>query len=146
MPRRISVRSLKSPRVKRSGTCFVAMPFDADFDDIYHYAIQPVVEERGLECVRIDREAFVGDIPHRIRELIRASTLVIADMSGANSNVYFETGFAQGANVPTILVCNRCSELWFDVRGERCLFYDRIVDLEESLSGELDKLLSAVVA
>lgn len=119
------------------------MPFDADFDDVYHYAIKRVVERNGLQCVRIDAEAFVGDIPLRIRESIKAAALMIADMSRAKPNVYFEVGIAQGAGVPTILVCNKDSALEFDVQGERCLFYDRIVDLEACLSGELDKLLTA---
>jgi len=44
--------------------------------------------------------------------------------------------------VPTLLLLKDGQELRFDVRGQRCLKYERIRDLEESLAKELQELKS----
>ena len=47
-----------------------------------------------------------------------------------------------GKNRPTILLAKEGEELGFDVRGQRCLKYERIKDLELSLAKELTDLKS----
>lgn len=48
--------------------------------------------------IRIDRnvESDVYSIPDRIREAIKSCSLIIADLSSANINVYHEIGYAMG--------------------------------------------------
>ncbi len=67
---------------------------------------------------------------------------MIAELSGANPNVYLEVGYAWGKSRPTILLIKDDQELRFDVHGQRCLKYERIRDLEESLKKELNELKS----
>lgn len=45
-----------------------------------------------------------------------------------------------GANVPTILLVRDPEELEFDLRGQHCLVYKKIKDLEEVLRTELENL------
>lgn len=120
---------------------FVAMPFDAAFSDLFHYGLSSAVRAAGLLCERIDQEAFTGDILTRLKDQIRRARIVIADLTGANANVVLEVGFAWGSGVPTVLVCREGSPLKFDVRGQRCLYYTSIHDLETKLKAELDALL-----
>jgi hypothetical protein len=137
----------RSPGVDRLGTvgydsgershALVAMPFDHSFDDIFHYGIAPSIRAAGLLCERMDEQAFTGDVVHRLKERIRSAKCVVADVSGANPNVYLEVGFAWGCNVPAILVCKEASELKFDIRGQRCILYGSIRDLETKLSREI---------
>jgi hypothetical protein len=119
---------------------FVAMPFSEDMEDIYYYGIQPSVHSTGYLCERIDISAFTGDVLDRIKSRIESSELVIADLTGANPNVYLEVGYAWGRGLPTILLSKDADDLKFDVRGQRCINYKRIRDLENTLKLELQGL------
>lgn len=120
---------------------FVAMPFAAEFQDVYDYAIQNAVRKSGLLCERVDVQSFTGDILARVQERIRSARFLIADLSTANPNVYLEVGYAWGCGVPCILLIRDTKELKFDVQGQRCISYNRIKDLEEKLEAELSTLL-----
>lgn len=119
---------------------FVAMPFRKDMDDVFYYGIQGPVRQAGYLCERVDQEVFTGEIMERVRKRIETSAVVIAELSGANPNVYLEVGYAWGKGRPTILLISDEQELRFDVRGQRCLAYERIKDLEEALTKELEGL------
>lgn len=121
---------------------FVAMPFRKDLDDVFYYGIQTPAHATGFLCERIDQEAFTGDILDRVKERIETAAVVIAELSGANPNVYLEVGYAWGRGRPTILLVRDENELRFDVRGQRCLKYERIKDLEDLLTRELNELKS----
>jgi hypothetical protein len=123
---------------------FVAMPFADSFEDVFYYGIASVVRAAGLLCERIDQVSFTGDIIIQMRERIASSAVVVADLSEANPNVYLEVGYAWGVNVPCILICNRKTDLKFDLQGQRCLFYGSIKELEKSLSAELSELSAEI--
>jgi hypothetical protein len=121
---------------------FVAMPFKKDMDDVFYYGIQQPVRAAGFICERVDQEAFIGDILDQVKKKIETSVIVIAELTGANPNVYLEIGYAWGKGRPTLLLIKDEQELRFDVRGHRCLTYERIKDLEEALTKELKELAS----
>lgn len=120
---------------------FVAMPFAEDFEDVFYYGIEASLHKHGLLCERIDKVAFTGNVHERMKEKIRTATLVVADLTDANPNVYLEVGFAWAAEVPTLLIRRADSELKFDVQSDKCLSYRNIKDLEEKLTKELRQLL-----
>jgi len=119
---------------------FVAMPFDEDMDDVFHYGIQGAVNAAGYLCERADISSYTGDIVEWIKERIVTAALVIADLSTANANVYLEVGFAWGRNKPTLLLVRDLTDLKFDVKGHRCIIYKKIKDLEDALRKELAQL------
>jgi hypothetical protein len=119
---------------------FVAMPFQREFEDVYAFGIQGPVNEAGYLCERVDMATFTGDILDRIKSRIATARLVIADLSGANANVYLEVGYAWGTNRPTLLLCRNCDDLKFDVRSQRCIVYDSILDLSKKLRADLATL------
>lgn len=119
---------------------FVAMPFKKEMDDVFYFGIQQPVRELGFVCERVDQQAFVGDILDRVKQKIETAAIVIAELTGANPNVYLEVGYAWGKERPTILLARAEEELRFDVRGQRCLKYERIIDLKEALTRELTAL------
>jgi len=123
-------------------SAFVAMPFDKTFEDTYYYGIQRAVHATGLLSERIDQGSFTGDILDQIKSRIKAARVVIADLSTANANVYLEVGYAWGAGRETILLARSTDDLKFDVRGQRCILYASIRDLEERLTAELRNLVS----
>lgn len=119
---------------------FVAMPFMKEMDDVFYYGIQQPVHAAGFLCERVDQDTFTGDILDRVKKKIETAVLVIAELSGANPNVYLEVGYAWGKGRPTILLVKNEQELRFDVRGQRCLKYERIKDLEDILHKELRQI------
>lgn len=123
---------------------FVAMPFDESMEDVYHYGISRAVRAAGFVCERADERAFTGEVLTRVKQRIKSSALVVADLSTANSNVYLEVGYAWGCGVPTVLIVRDINELKFDVQSHRCLVYRRIKDLEHMLHEELADIASTL--
>lgn len=117
------------------------MPFTDQFDDVFRYGIYPVVTEHELDCVRVDKDVFVGGVLERIHRAIDDAEVVIADMTGANANVYYEVGYARRAGKPIVLICAAGFLLEFNVQSVRCLLYENIHDLEDKLAEELSGLL-----
>lgn len=123
---------------------FVAMPFSKDMEDVYRYGIQNPVNAAGFLCERVDMVTFFGDILERIKSRIETASLVIADLTGANPNVYLEVGYAWGKERPTLLLSRNSEELKFDVKSQRCIIYESIGDLEVKLTGDLNILKRTV--
>jgi hypothetical protein len=119
---------------------FVAMPFAEEMDDVFHYGIQGAVNSAGLLCERADLSTFTGDVMDWVKRRISSATLVIADLSSANPNVYLEVGYAWGCRVPTVLLARDATDLKFDVKSQRCVLYKSIKSLEDALSRELQGL------
>ena len=119
---------------------FVAMPFTKKMEDVFEFGIKTPVNELGYLCERADLATFVGDINQWVKERIAAADLIVADLTGANANVYLEVGYAWGAGRPTVLVAEAGTELLFDVRTQRCLIYESIKDLKAKLTHELQGL------
>jgi hypothetical protein len=119
---------------------FVAMPYSDSFEDVFNYGIAPPVRSAGLLCERMDQITFTGDIVGHMRDKISSASILVADLSEANPNVYLEIGYAWGVRTPCVLVCNRKSDLKFDLQGQRCLQYGSITELEKTLTAELRAL------
>lgn len=119
---------------------FVAMPFSDSMEDVFVFGIQGPINTAGYLCERVDMATFTGDILTRIKSRIETATLVVADLTGANANVYLEVGYAWGKERPTLLITQNSEELKFDVRGQRCIAYKNINDLAKKLSAFLGDL------
>jgi hypothetical protein len=134
--------SIRSAGYSSSGKpfVFVAMPFADSMEDIFHYGIQNAVNSAGFLCERADRSHFTGDVLDWVKKRISSAALVVADLSGANPNVYLEIGYAWGCGKPTVLIVKDTAELKFDVKGQRCLVYRNIKSLEDLLRTELASL------
>lgn len=119
---------------------FVAMPFADEYDDRFHYGISGAANKAGFLCERADLATFTGDVIDWVKSRIDAASLVVADLTHANPNVYLEVGYAWGRGVRTVLVVEKGETLKFDVRGQRCLMFSSIRHLEELLTAELTAL------
>ncbi len=94
--------------------CFVVMGFGIKTDYIngrkldlnksYRLLIKPVVEAKGIECVRADEITHSGNIDVQMyRELLQAD-LVIADLSTLNANALYELGVRHALRPYTTIV------------------------------------------
>jgi hypothetical protein len=109
-----------------NGSVFVVMPFGVeDLQVVYDDFVKPTVERRcGLQCVRGDDLFGSGVIIDDVLKAIRGSTLVIADLTGQNANVFYEVGIAHAVEVPVLLMAQSLDDVPFDVRHRRVLLYD----------------------
>jgi hypothetical protein len=119
---------------------FVAMPFRPEMDDTYDYGIFRPANDCGYLCERADRELFTDDVVHWIKERIVNADLVIADVTGANPNVYLEIGYAWGLGRRTMLIGRSAEELKFDLKTQRCFVYKSIKELEQQVKSLLTQL------
>ncbi len=114
--------------------CFVDMPFgkktdqgtgvEIDFDDVYERAIKPAIEDAGLEPVRGDQESTGGVIHTAMFARLLLSEFVIADLTTANPNVFYELGVRHSAKpYTTIPIFGTVSGLPFDVSLVRAIPY-----------------------
>ena len=101
--RGVAQRSLETDQLRLAGLnseekplIFVAMPFDKKMDDIFHYGIRNAANNAGFLCERADEVIFAGDILDLIKRRIGKASLLIADLTTANPNVYLEVGYAWG--------------------------------------------------
>lgn len=93
--------------------CFVLMPFDrkpvgslmVDFNAVYRDLLKPAIEAAGLTPLRADEEQAGGVIHKQMFERLLLCEYAVADLTGANANVYYELG-VRHAHLPrsTVLV------------------------------------------
>ena len=69
-----------------------------DFDEVYKRLVKPALEAAGCQPIRADEELAAGDIrTDMFYELVTADA-VVADLSGANLNVFYELGIRHGVS------------------------------------------------
>lgn len=86
---------------------FVAMWFHPEMDSIYTEGIHPALREVGHNPYRVDRANHNNRIDDEIISQIRKSRILVCDVTGERSGVYYEAGFAQGLGIPVIWTCNK---------------------------------------
>ncbi|NMG43040.1 hypothetical protein GPA22_04765 [Aromatoleum toluvorans] len=121
-------------------TAFVLMPFATEFDEIYDYLIRGSLAEAGFRVVRADDMLNQRNIIEDIVQAITQSDLVVADLSTANPNVYYELGLAHAFGKPVVLLAQDIDEVPFDLRSYRVLTYSMHFSRMNQAREELSKL------
>ena len=114
--------------------CFVDMPFGqkpdlksgvvVDFAQIYNDAIKPAIEECGLQALRGDEERTGGIIHGAMFARLLLAEFVVADLTLANPNVFYELGIRHAAKpFTTVPIFANVSALPFDVALVRAVGY-----------------------
>ena len=128
-------------------TAFVVMQFTEDYNALFTDVIKPTFENFGYRVIRGDDSAFSGMIINDVSRAIRDATVIIADITPDNPNVFYEVGFAHALEKPTILLSDRRREkLPFDVSGFRTLFYDNTIGGKGVVEIRLREHLRAIAA
>ena len=146
---------------------FISMQFgDPQSEMIYEKVVQAIEKfniEKGLDIkistIRIDQKVTTNlfTISKEISNAIESSSLIIADLSSHNINVYHEIGFAMGLaqskniSAPVILLYKtdsafRDENKWdedhfigFNLRGESQLRFQTYKQLSDGLMERLEK-------
>lgn len=110
--------------------CFLISPIGESGSEIRKRAdklrdalLRPVTDRMGLELIRIDEETHCDVITDRIFQHLDHDELVIADLTGKNPNVFYETGYRQKTGLPMIMIREKGEDIPFDVRAVQILEY-----------------------
>jgi len=114
--------------------CFVDMPFgkkadpasgvEVDFDAIYEQAIKPAIIDAGLDPLRGDEERTGGIVHAPMFARLLLSEYVVADLTLANANVFYELGIRHAAKpFTTVPIFATLHPLPFDISLVRSIPY-----------------------
>jgi hypothetical protein len=124
---------------------FAIMEFSEKFQALYTDVLQPVAKREGLALVRADEIPGPGFIISDIVRSLWESSMVIAEISATNANVFFEVGFAYALGKPMILLAEKGRTLPFDVSGMRVIFYDDSIGGKARVEAEFTRHLRAIL-
>lgn len=117
--------------------CFVIMSFTESpsiTKDTYIFGIKECVENNfKIKCRRMDEVQHNRKITDMIIEQIKNSKFVIADLTDARPNCYYELGYAHSLQRPVIHLIKKGQMVQFDVRDWQFIEYESIDDLRTKL-------------
>ncbi|MCC7421730.1 MAG: hypothetical protein IT428_15725 [Planctomycetaceae bacterium] len=116
---------------------FVLMPFRNDLQAVFSEHVTPVCRRCDLDVFRGDDFFSSNQIMNEVWNAIYYSSLIIADCTGKNANVFYELGIAHTLGKPALLLSQSLDDVPFDLRHWRCLIYDSSVSGLERLDTEL---------
>jgi hypothetical protein len=121
--------------------CFVLMPFEHKFDSVWE-VIQTTAESNpfSLQCLRADQIVRPGYIMEDVLEHIAIASIIIADLTDKNANVFYELGIAHSHkdSSSVLLLSQSMDFIPFDLRNLRCLIYKPdLSDLKTKLTEAL---------
>jgi hypothetical protein len=118
--------SSSAPRNPSGGSCFVMQPFAGALGSYYETIFKPAIQQAGLEPLRADAEIFgTGKIIDQIWRGIRESTVLVAELTSKNANVFYELGLAHALEKPVVLVSSNEDDVPFDLKHIRVIIYDQ---------------------
>lgn len=125
---------------------FVVMQFTSPYNEVYADVIRTICQEMGMDVIRADDEYGPGVIIADISRQIVESTVIVADITPVNPNVYYEVGYAHALGKPTVLIAEKGTKLPFDVSPFRTLFYENTINGKAKLEDGLRKHLAAILS
>jgi len=126
-------------RIQRTTTnpygAFMAYQFRSDqsaeeYDDLLYEMINTdlhiTLGSIGFDLKDITINQSAGSIDDRLRNTIRSSRFLLAEVSHGNQNVFWEAGFAEGYGIPVIYLCHKSrfankSSMPFDTNHLLCV-------------------------
>jgi len=133
-------------------SCFVISPIGESgseqrrhADQLFNHIILPVMEELGIQPERADHIYVPGSIPEQILTQLIEADIVIADLSKANPNVFYELAIRHVTRKPCIHLIDNADRPPFDVNHLRVIFFslsdpDSVVEAKESLKRYITNL------
>lgn len=141
--------------------CFVVMGFGTktdlatgrklNLDKSYQALIKPVVEAKGLQCIRADEIKHSGTIDVPMYQQLLMADVVVADISTANPNAFYELGLRHALRPRTTIVISEEQLCYpFDLNhvyinkythlGENIDYFE-VLRFQKLLGETLDKVL-----
>jgi|CXWL01.1.fsa_nt_gi hypothetical protein len=108
--------------------CFVICPIGKPntplrerSDRIFAELIEPVVSANGFEPVRADMISEPGMISSQVIKHVADDHLAIADLTGANANVFYELAIRHATRRPCVCIFENGEIIPFDIAAYRAM-------------------------
>lgn len=121
------------------------MPFDASFAAVYE-SLTEAAASAGMVCRRADNIWVNEHIMDDVLNLLWRARVVIADLSGKNANVFYETGIAHTLGREVILISQSMDDVPFDLRSIRTVLYHNNGEGRENLRDRIRARLTDIRA
>ena len=115
---------------------FVAMKFGNDTIPLRE-AIREGITKAGYIAVLIDEVPHNEFITPELLKYIRDSKFVVVDLTHQNNGAYFEEGYAMGLGKPVIQLCQKDTQLHFDIAQKNTIMWETEADIPERLENRI---------
>lgn len=104
--------------------CFVVMAYNSG--GAFYEHLRAVLQEKcGLRCIRADEIPAPSELLMvKVHQLIDNCEFLIADLSKARPNLYYEVGYAKARGKRLLVICRKGSRLAVDLHGLERLEYE----------------------
>jgi len=116
------------------------MPFEKQYDLLFQQVLKPALESAGMQALRADSVLDQHSVMRDVIEGIAKATLIVAEISQVNANVYYELGLAHALFKPTILLTQDVAKVPFDLKGYRVIAYSTLFHEVEHLGSKLEEI------
>ena len=127
---------------------FVIMPFaDEVANSLYNLCTKKICEEFNLICERADEIITPNPIIEDIVKAIEDASIIIADISGKNANVFYELGMSHmlKQNQTIIITKDDYKHTPFDIQHFRIIRYENTISGKEKYEKELRTMLKNIL-
>lgn len=134
--------------MEKEKKCFIVTPIGNENTEIRRMAdgvissvLKPILLESGYEAIDSRDISKSGSITNQVINHLLNDDLVIANLTGLNPNVMYELAVRHAAAKSLISICQEETNLPFDIRDERTIFYKNdmkgVVDLMPKLKNAI---------
>ncbi len=144
-----TTNNIETPNKK----CFVITPLGNDTSNTRRYAdgiidevLRPVLENPPYNYIvkASHRLSNPGSISDQIIQEIYSSDLVIANLTDLNPNVMYELAFRHACGKTVIHICDDKTDLPFDIKMQRTIFYSNDIMGAYELKSKLISMLNSI--
>lgn len=114
----------------------VAMKFGDDTKNLRE-AIRKGISDAKYNAVFIDEVQHNDFITPELLKHIKDSRFVVVDLTHKNNGAYFEEGYAMGLGKPVIQLCQKDTNLHFDIAQKNTIIWGTEDDIPERLTNRI---------
>lgn len=140
-----------SKEITHSKKCFFITPIGDQksnefekLEGLIENVLNPVLEEKNYEIIVAHQIQNLGSINDQIFKNIIESDLIITNLTGLNANVMYETAVAHSFGKPTIMISESGTNLPFDLKIDRTIFFNDSIKgtglLKKEILGKITQL------
>lgn len=129
----------------RGSESFFICPFDnKEIDHNYEFVIKPCVEKHRFSIHRANEISDTRTITETIISAINRARFVIAELTEAKPNCYYEVGYAHAIGKPVIIIAKTGTTRHFDLAAHNWTHWDTYEDLKPKIEKRINGVLSEI--